>query len=197
MKIWAVNWSPKEIFRLWFSCFREFVLIFFYHCGASYKHSILVPTTKTVFFTVFVAPMIIVLYQIMERKLNKENWLGSWWPAFSMLLLSMANKMIKSTFSSVQFSCSAMSDSLWPHGLQHARPPCPSPTPGVCSDSCTLSRWCHPTISSSVVSFSPAPNPSQHQDLFKWVSSSHQVANVLEFRLPHQSFQWIFRTDFL
>ena len=124
MKIWAVNWSPKEIFRLWFSCFREFVLIFFYHCGASYKHSILVPTTKTVFFTVFVAPIIIVLYQIMERKLNKENWLGSWWPAFSMLSLSMANKMIKSTFSSVQFSCSAMSDSLWPHGLQHTRPLC-------------------------------------------------------------------------
>ena len=43
-----------------------------------------------------------------------------------------------------------MSDSLWPHGLQHARPPCPSPTPGVYSNSCPLSRWCHPTISSSV-----------------------------------------------
>ena len=47
-----------------------------------------------------------------------------------------------------------MSDSLWPHGLQHARPPCPSPTPGVDSNSCPLSRWCHPTISSSVVPFS-------------------------------------------
>ena len=56
--------------------------------------------------------------------------------------------------SSVQFSRSVMSDSLRPHGLQHARPPCPSPTPGVCPNSCPLSRWCHPTISSSVVPFS-------------------------------------------
>ena len=54
---------------------------------------------------------------------------------------------------SVQFSRSVESDSLWPHGLQHARPSCPSPTPGVYSDSCPLSRWCHPTISSSVVPF--------------------------------------------
>ena len=56
--------------------------------------------------------------------------------------------------SSVQFSCSVMSNSLWPHGLQHARPPCRSPTPGVYSNLCPLSRWCHPTISSSVVPFS-------------------------------------------
>ena len=57
-------------------------------------------------------------------------------------------------FSSVQFSRSVMSDSLWHHGLQHAKFPCPSPTPGVYSNSCPLSRWCHPTISSSVVPFS-------------------------------------------
>ena len=56
--------------------------------------------------------------------------------------------------SSVQFSCSVMSDSLRPHGLQHARPPCPSPAPRACSNSCPLSRWCHPTTSSSVVPFS-------------------------------------------
>ena len=53
-------------------------------------------------------------------------------------------------FSTVQFS----RNSLQPHGLQHSRLPCPSPTPGVCSNSCRLSRWCHPTISSSVVPFS-------------------------------------------
>ena len=53
-----------------------------------------------------------------------------------------------------QFSQSAVSDSLWPHGLQHHRPPCPSPTPGVYSNSCSLSQWCHPTILSSVASFS-------------------------------------------
>ena len=52
------------------------------------------------------------------------------------------------------FSCSVVSDPLRPHGLQHARLPCPSPSPGVCSDSCSLSLWCHQTISSSVVPFS-------------------------------------------
>ena len=57
------------------------------------------------------------------------------------------------TFSLVQFSCSVVSDSLQPHGLQHARPPCPSPTPGAYSNSCPLSQWCHPIISSSVISF--------------------------------------------
>ena len=62
---------------------------------------------------------------------------------------------------------------------------------------CPLSQWCHPTISSSVVPFSSCLNLSQHQDLFKWVSSLHQVAKVLEFQLQLQSFQWIFRTDFL
>ena len=86
-----------------------------------------------------------------------------------------------------------VSDSLWPYGLQHARLPCPSPTPGVCSNSCPLSWWCHPTISISVAPFSPALNLSQHQALFQWVGSSHQVAKVLELQVQHQSFQWIFR----
>ena len=57
-------------------------------------------------------------------------------------------------FSLVQFSRSVMSDSLWPHGLQHARPPCPLPTHRACSNSCSSSWWCHPTISSSVIPFS-------------------------------------------
>ena len=56
-----------------------------------------------------------------------------------------------------QFSCSLLSDSLWPHWLQHSRPPCPSPTPGVYSNSCPSSRWCHPTISSSLFPFSSCP----------------------------------------
>ena len=59
--------------------------------------------------------------------------------------------------SSVQFSRSVVSDSLWPHGLQHARPPCPSPTPRACSNSCPSSWWCHPTISSSGSPFSSCP----------------------------------------
>ena len=95
---------------------------------------------------------------------------------------------------SVQFCCSVVSDSLRPHRLQHTRPPCPSPTPGVYPNSCSLSRWFHPTISSSP---SPTFNLSHHQGLFKWVSSSHQVAKELEFQFQHHSFQWTLRTDFL
>ena len=60
---------------------------------------------------------------------------------------------------SVQFSRSVMSDSLWPHGLQQAKPPCPSPTHRAYSNSCPSSRWCHPTVSSSVVPFSSCSQP--------------------------------------
>ena len=60
-------------------------------------------------------------------------------------------------FSSVQFSRSVVSDSLQPHELQHARPPCPSPTAGVYPNPCPLSRWCHPTVSSSVIPLSSCP----------------------------------------
>ena len=67
---------------------------------------------------------------------------------------------------SVQFSCSVVSDSLGPHGLQYARLPCPSPTPGVHPNPCPLSQWCHPTISSSVV-LSSCLNLSQHHGLFQ------------------------------
>ena len=68
--------------------------------------------------------------------------------------LADALSALSPQFSSVQFSPSVMSDSLRPHGLQHTRPPCPSPTPRVCSNSSPLSRWCHPTISSSIITFS-------------------------------------------
>ena len=88
--------------------------------------------------------------------------------------------------SSVQFSWAAVSDSLWPHGLQHTRLPCPSPTPRIYLNSCPMSRWCHPTV--SVIPFSC---------LQSFPASSYQVAKVLEFQLQHQSFQWIFRTDLL
>jgi len=115
--------------------------------------------------------------------------------ALLMMIFYICFFFIKSTW--VQFSHSVMSDSLWPHGLQHTRLPCTSPTSGVYSNSCLLSWWCHPTISSSVNSSPPTFNLSQHHGLFKWVSSSYQVAKVMEFQLRHQSFQWIFRTDFL
>ena len=64
------------------------------------------------------------------------------------------DKGVVHVISLVQFSHSVVSDALRPHGLQHARPPCPSPTLGACSNSCPLSRWCHPSISSSVITFS-------------------------------------------
>ena len=90
--------------------------------------------------------------------------------------------------SSVQFSHSVMADSLRSHGLQHARPPCPSPTRELAqthvhwvSDAIQLS---HPLSSSSPPPF----NLSQHQGLFQWVSSSHQVSNILELQLQYQSF---------
>ena len=87
-----------------------------------------------------------------------------------------------------------MSDSLQSNGLQNTRLPCPSLSPRACSDSCPLSQWCHPTIILC--------HPLLLQSFpalwsFQWVSSSHQVAKVLALRLQHQSFQWIFRTDFL
>ena len=75
-------------------------------------------------------------------------------------------------FYTVQFSCSVVSDSLRPHELQHARPPCPSPTPGIHPNPCPSSWWCHPTISSSIVPFSscpqsfPASGSSQMSQLF-------------------------------
>ena len=91
-------------------------------------------------------------------------------------------------FSSAQFSGSVMSNSLRPHGPQHARPPCPSPTPGIHTNSCPLVgdaiQPSHPLLSPS-----PTFNLSQHQDLFQRVRSSPQVAKVLEFQLQHQSFQ--------
>ena len=83
-----------------------------------------------------------------------------------------------------------MSDSLWPHEPQHARPPCPSPTPRVhpnpCPLSCNAIQPPHPLSSPSP----PALNLSQHQGLFQWVSSSHLVAKVLESQLQHQCYQW-------
>ena len=86
-------------------------------------------------------------------------------------------------FSSVQFSRSVVSDSLRPHESEHARTPCPSPSPVVHSDWRPSSPWCHPAISSSVVPSPPAFNLTQHQGLFQWVNSLHEVAKVLEFQL--------------
>ena len=97
--------------------------------------------------------------------------------------------------SSVQFSRSVVSDSLRPHESQHARPPCPSPTPGVHSDSCPLSRWCHPAISSSVIPFSscpqslPASGSFPMSQLFAWGGQSTGVS-ALASVLPMNTQDW-------
>jgi len=92
--------------------------------------------------------------------------------------------------SSVQLSHSVVSDSFRPHGLQHARPPCPSPTPGVYPNSCPSSRWCHPTISSSVIPFSSCLQSFPASGSFpmsQFFPSGDQ--------LQHQSFRWTFIQD--
>ena len=110
-----------------------------------------------------------------------------------MKLLKLKKSEIKNLLNevSVQFSPSTGSDSLQPHGLQHARPPCPSPTLKFTQ---THVHWvgdaiqqCHPLLSPSP----PAFNLSQHQGLFKWVRSPYHMAKVLEFQLQYQSFQWV------
>ena len=83
------------------------------------------------------------------------------------------------------FSCSVTSNSLERHGLQHTRLPCTSLSPRVCSNSCPLSQWGHLIISSFSPPLPHALSLSQHQALFQWISSSHQVAKVLEFQLQH------------
>ena len=114
------------------------------------------------------------------------------------LTLKQFNVLFKCIqFSSVQFSHSVVSDSLQPHEWQHARPPCPSPTPGVHSDSHALSQWCHPAISSCVVPFSSCRQSLPASEYFQGVNSSHEVAKVLEFQLQHHSLQRNPRADLL
>ena len=98
-------------------------------------------------------------------------------------------------FSSVQFSHSVTSDSLQPHELQHTRPPCPSPTPGLHPNSCLSSWWCHPAISSSVIPFSsclqslPASKSFPMSQLFSWGGQSTGVSALASF-LPKKSQGW-------
>ena len=98
-------------------------------------------------------------------------------------------------FSSVQFSHSVVSNSLWPHESQHARPLCPSPTPRVHSNSCPSSRWCHPAISSSVVPFSscpqsiPASGSFPMSQLFAWGGQRTGVSALASF-LPKNTQDW-------
>ena len=99
------------------------------------------------------------------------------------------------SFSSVHFRCSVISNTLWPHESQHARPPCPSQTPRVYSNSCPSSRWCHPAISSSVIPFSswpqslPASGSFPMSQLFSWGGWSVGVSASASF-LPMNTQDW-------
>ena len=122
---------------------------------------------------------------------------GTWTSWLLLLLLNLLSFCIHfcPQFSSVQFSRSVVSDSLRPHELQQARPPCPSPTPRVHSDSCPSSQWCHPAISSSVVPFSscpqslPASESFPMSQLFPWGGQSTRVSASALFP-PKKSQGW-------
>ena len=107
----------------------------------------------------------------------------------------LLGRKVMTNLSSVQFSRSVMSNSLQPHESQHARSPCPSPTPGVHLNSCPLSRWCHPVISSSVVPFSscpqslPASESFPMSQLFAWDGQSTGVSALASF-LPKNTQGW-------
>ena len=117
------------------------------------------------------------------------------WISFQAFII-----MLKVCFSVVQFSHSVVSESLWAHGLQHDRPPCPSPTPRVCSNSCPSSWWCHPTISSFVIPFTsclqsfPASGSFSNESALRirwpkyWsfsfnISPSNECSGLISFRM--------------
>ena len=164
--------------------------------------SLLTPTRcsrsiETLFFTLWVTKSVFSYQEFMMGRKNLTSLL--YWPMFSSWALQI--RLIKdrsvreghglllyiSQFSSVQFSHSVMSNSLWPHELQHARPPCPSPTPGVHPNSCPLSWWCRPAISSSVAPFSSCPQPLPasgsfpRSQLFAWGGQSTGVSALASF----------------
>ena len=132
---------------------------------------------------------------LLERKAtrNLDSILGS--KGITLLTKVLIVKAMVFSVSSVQFSRSVVSDSLRPHESQHTRPPCPSPTPGVYSNSCPSCQWCHPAISSSVIPFSscpqclPASESFPRSQLFTWGGQSIG-ASALVSVLPMNTQYW-------
>ena len=146
--------------------------------------------------------------EIKKADFTCYSWLiniGSWvlprvrvcWEGMQLLSIPIPVTLCprEVQFSSVQFSPSVVSDSLRPHELQHARPPCPSPTPGVHSGSHPSSQWCHPAISSSVIPFSSCPQSLPASEsfpmswLFAWGGQSTGVS-ALASVLPKNTQGW-------
>ena len=125
----------------------------------------------------------------LNKYLSKE-WTHEWMNCYKIFI---AYSIISQSVG--QFSHSVVSDSLQPHESQHARPPCPSPTPRVHSDSCPSSQWCHPAISSSVVPFSscpqslPASESFPMSQLFTWGGQTIAVSALASF-LPKNTQDW-------
>ena len=164
-------------------------------CEYIQKHQIIQFIFKLSIFMVCELYQLKICFHIYLEVRSSFSYLYFQWPPTtnpSVLHIAGTQKIFESPFSHL-----VASDSLWPHRLQHTRLPCPSPSPGVCSNSCPLNWWCHPTISSSFIPFSWCLIFPQRLGLFWCVSSSHQVDKVLELQLQHQSFQWMFRTEFL
>ena len=143
---------------------------------------------------------------------NKEGWVPKHWclrnPNWKRSkTLTLADDMIlyienpkditRKLLSSVQFSHSVVSDSLQPRELQHARPPCPSPTPRAYSNSCPSNKWCHSANSSSAVPFSSCLQSFPATGNRSFQMTQLFAGQSLEFQLQHQSFQWTPRTNLL
>ena len=147
------------------------------------------------------APLYICFFSSPVPALCKLGWPGGLFvsPDVLILVLGHSSVLFSQVFPlfvfTVQFSHSVMSDSLWPHESQHARPPCPSPTPEDHSNSCPSSRWCHPAISSSVVPFSSCPQslPGSGSflmsQLFTWGGQSIAVSASASV-LPMNTQDW-------
>ena len=151
----------------------------------------------------------IVVITVIRRKLGMSGkksltHMMQYYAAIRIRKLKLRGswKQCRFQFSSVQFSCSVVFDSFRSHGMDQVRPPCPSPTPGVYPNSSPLARWCHSTISSSVIPFSsrlqsfPSIRVFSNESIrIRWPKYWSFSFNSSKFQL--QSFQWTLRTDLL
>ena len=144
----------------------------------------------------FSRPQLIIWKLLKSReRLNEKYIFISLMRHCRQIVYHLSHHRSPKYHGSVQFSCSVVSNSLGLHGLQHTRPPCPSPTPAVYSNSCPLSQWCHPAISSSVIPFPscplslPASESFPMSQLFAWGGQSTGASALASF-LPRKFQGW-------